>query len=475
MPGMIDMKEYLVPLGFDIKSEGLKNFFSMVDAGRKKISEFSFIANNKILSTVTTYVGLASQAAEASLGFASNVAKFDKNMELSARRMWMTKDAYMAVSQAVEQLGYSMDDIGTIALDPELSSQFRQLYSMTQGFQGDYNRFSDSLRTFREFEFKFKQLSLLGNYFFKLLGGSLAKYFEGPLGEANSSLSDIIAKFQKDLPKYVDIATRKLGPFVSMMIRRGKNILDTSIKIYEYFSKNPESLNRALKVLFTIYTILNPLKGLALFIFSKISEYVDDINSGTVDMEEKWGGVERLVKSIANFVETVYDFIGKIISKLDEWGFLDKASSLIDWASNLLGGRFGKLTGEKKLDEMSGSEKAGHYIGSGVGIWSDMFGAVSDAFSEFSNKLNGKNTLVSKDKVSPEFIKLIKSMGFENMADFAKTDYYRQIMEQVSNVDNSNKTIQVTNNYNNVSGSDAKRLSEEQIEQLNAALVNMSY
>lgn len=475
MPGMIDMKEYLVPLGFNIKSEGLKNFFSMVDTGRKKISEFSFIANNKILSTVTTYVGLASQAAEASLNFAGNVAEFDKNMELSARRMWMTKDAYMAVSQAVEQLGYSMDDIGTIALDPELSSQFRQLYSMTQGFQGDYNEFSDALRTFREFEFKFKQLSLLGNYFFKLLGGSLAKYFEGPLGETNGSLSDIIAKFQKDLPKYVDIATRKIGPFVSTMIKRGKNILDTSIKIYEYFSKNPEALTRALKVLFTIYTILNPLKGLALFIFSKISEYVGDINDGTVDMEEKWGGVEKFVKSVANFIESIYDFVLKIISKLDEWGFFDKASSVLDWLSDLLGGRFGKLSSEKKIDEMTTSEKAGFYINKGAEAWSEMVNAISDGFSEFSNKLSGKNTLISKDKVSPEFIKLIKSMGFENMADFAKTDYYRQIMEQVSNVDNSNKTIQVTNNYNNVSGSDARRLSEEQIEQLNAALVNMSY
>lgn len=461
------MGEYLVPLGFDINTDGIKGFFSMVDEGRKKISEFSFISNNKILQTVNTYVGLAAKAAEATLDFTQSVASFDKNMELEARKMWMTKDAYMAVNQAVTQLGYSMDDIGTIALDPELSSQFRQLYSMTQDFQGDYNKFSESLRTMREFEFKFKQFSLLGNYFLKILGGSLVKYFEGPLGEANSSLSDIIVKLQKDMPKYVDIATRKIGPFISSMIRKGKGLLDVTKSVYTYFSKNPEALSRTLKALSVIYTLLNPVKGLALFIFSKISEYVGDINDGTVDMEKKWGGVKRFVESVADLLGTIYDFVKKIITKLDEWGVLDWFASVFDWFADLLGGRFGKITSEKSPEEMTFGDKAGKFI--------------NDAAVKASSKIDDFVLLNSvediRDKVfTDKFIKTLRSMNYDPV-EFYKSDYYGQIQRQYyeNKTNNTNNAITITNNYNNVSASDARRLSEAEAEQLNAVLSNMSY
>ena len=482
MPGENFLDKYLVKLGFDVKTDGISSFFSMVDEGKRKISYFSRNTKYALVDTITTFVGLAAKAAETSLDFTTSIANFDKQMELEARKMWMSKDAFMAINEAVQTLGYSMDEIGTIALDPELSSQFRQLYSMSQDFQGDYSGIAESLRTMREFEFQLKKLSLIGSYFLKTFGAGLVRYFEGPLGQANSSISDIVEKLRKDLPRYVDVAVKKVAPFISGMITKGRQLVDLAKKIYEYFSGNPEALSRTLRLIALIFTALNPVKGLALFIFSKINEYLSDINDESVDMEEKWGGVEKLVKSVANFVDAIYNSVVNLVDWLNKNGWLDKAASVFDWLSDLISGDFSRLGFNKPREDMTKAEKLGTDVSNGIKGWYEMlstgFESASEVINTFASKKAGnyKSFAISENKVSPEFLKLLRDMGFSGLSDFAKTDYYRQIMDQVTNnVDNSNKTVQITNNYNGVNGSDAKKLSEAQVEQFNVALANMSF
>lgn len=470
--GQSFLEEYLVKLGFNVNTDGIRKFFSAVDEGRNRIDKNSKIINNALVETISTYTGLVAKAAESTLMFAASTADFDKQMELNARKMWMSKDAYMALTEAVESLGYSLDDIGTIALDPELSSQFKQLYSMSKGFQNDYANMAQSLTTMREFEFQFKKLNLIGKYFLQLVGAGLVKYFEGPLGQANSSLSDIISKLQKDMPKYVDMVVNKVGPFIELILKKGKDGLEVVKKIYSYFEKNPEALKKALKIISLIYAFLNPLQGTAILIFSTISDYLADINDGSVDMEEKWGSIGKLIKSAADLIESVYNWVIKIIDKLNEWGLIDKVANIFSWLSNALNGKFLNIGADKKPEEMTTSEKAGAYLSNGVKFIADSIENISDAFSANAN--NGKIG-INQNLLTPEFRELLKSFGYDSFADFMKTDYYRQITEQTSNVDNSNKTINITNNYSNVSGNDARRLSDEQIEQFNAALANLSY
>lgn len=471
MPSSKFLDEYLVGLGVNVKTDGLQSFFSKIDQGRQKLDLFSRLADNRITNTVSNFIGVAAKAADTALKFTGNVADFDKNIELQARKMWMTKDSYMALSEAVQTLGYSLDDIGEIALDPELSSQFRQLLNMSQGFQDDYAGMAESLRTMREFEFQFKKLNLIGKYFLNMFGAGLVKYFEGPLGQVNSDLSDIIKKLETNMPKYVNIAVSKVGPFISNLINKGRELVGLAKKIYEYFEKNPDALKRALKVATAIYTILNPIQGIAMFLFSKIAEYLEDMNDDTVDMEKKWGGIEKLVKSISGFIETAYDWILKIIDKLNSWGVFDKAVSVIDWLSNLLGGRFGNLVSTKSKEEWTWSDKLGYYINSATAKLADKISGVPS--------LKEKEQKVSIDEkmlASTDFKKLLEQIGYTS-SDFMKSDYYKQIIDQAydNRVNNTSNAIQITNNYNGVEGTDARRLSDAFVEQLNVALNNLSY
>lgn len=334
------ISEYLVGLGFDVNVDGLNRFYKAIEEGARKISVSQKLTQSPIAQTITTFVGLGAQAAKTVLDMTSSVANFDKQMELAARKAWMSKDSYMALSESVSALGYSLDDLGEIALDPELSAQFRELYAMSQNFQTQYSGIDESLKSMREFQFQFQKLRLVASYFVKMLGANLVRYFAGPLDNANMTLSDIIDKIARDLPYYVDIVTHKVGPFMQKGFDWFSKILGIAKNLYEYFEKNPEMLKAAAGVIFIIYGLFNKTHAIVAILFALLSDYLSGANADSSELEGTWNSISRLFSTIVDFAKALFDWTVKWIQKLDESGTLKWFANLVSDLTQLLRGDY---------------------------------------------------------------------------------------------------------------------------------------
>jgi len=387
------ISEYLVGLGFDVNVDGLKQFYKAIEEGARKISISQKLTQGPIAQTITTFVGLGAQAAKTVLDMTSSVANFDKQMELAARKAWMSKDSYMALSESVSALGYSLDDLGEIALDPELSSQFRELYMMSQSFQTQYSGVNESLKTMREFQFQFQKMRLVASYFMKMLGANLVRYFSDPLDDANITLSDIIDKVARDMPYYVDMVTQKAGPVIKKGFDWFSKILGVAKNLYEYFEKNPEMLKLAAGIIFTIYGLFNKTHAIVAILFVLLSDYLSGTNSDSERLEGTWNSISELFSSIVDFSKALFDWTVKWIKKLDESGTLKWFADLVSDLTQLLRGDF------SLKNKNTAVGKGATLVSKGADT---IFGGLSDLLNEIQysfgwKEYTGSGTRMSND------------------------------------------------------------------------------
>lgn len=430
------LSEYLVGLGFDVNVDGLNKFIKAIEDGASKIKLSQRITNNAVAESITTFVGLGAAAAKTVLDLTSSVADFDKQMELEARSMWMQKDQYMAMNEAVKALGYSIDDLGTIALDSELSTQFRQLYTMSQQFQGEYSGLSKSLKTMREFQFQFLKLRLIASYFVKNLGASLVKYFEGPLAQANFNLSDIINKLAQDMPKYVDKVTQKIGPFIYNLIIHMTSLVKKAGELYKYFKDNPEKLKDALAVILLIYGWFNRTQVIAFALFSALVEHLRKVQDGSAETSTTWEGIWNLLSSVVDLAKTLWDWIVKIVDKLDNWGFIDELADILEDLRAIISGDFWSKKKTSAGDIFGAAAGTFDTIGKTIAAAIDPNKSVKDTWDDMSTDAAKKasrqgqgyikngvaylssgqldvNAQINKEraKTDAEFAKLLKSLS----------------------------------------------------------------
>jgi hypothetical protein len=115
------MKEYLVSLGFNVDRNKLSDALDVVKLGEGKISSLVSKMSTSLGKGTAGIVTMIASAVVAVGKFTTSVAEADMATQNAANSMWMNVDAYRVTQNAVESLGYSMNELSTIARNPEFT------------------------------------------------------------------------------------------------------------------------------------------------------------------------------------------------------------------------------------------------------------------------------------------------------------------------------------------------------------------
>ena len=200
---------YLVSLGFTVDQPQLRKFEDAlrslaVYVERYTTNQYTGIAS-MFLKTGAAIGGTIAGLEAGFLGLATRTANSDLQMQIMARRMFMSASAFREMKVATDALGVSLEDV--MFGPPELRERYAQL-------MGDQKRwgFADesSLRNIRDIEQSFTRLKMAFEWgFLPKLAGDIGKAFAGKdfdIGKWLDALDD------KKLQHYADVVSGALVP-----------------------------------------------------------------------------------------------------------------------------------------------------------------------------------------------------------------------------------------------------------------------
>lgn len=238
------IKEYLVSLGFAVDNAELRKFS---DAMRRIADVVEHYTTNPVFGIASMFVktgavaaGVLTTLTGATIGLLSHVANSDLDMQMFARRMFMSTAAARDMKTATDALGVSLEDI--IWGPPELRERYSQLMrdDSKMGLGADWEL---QMRHIRDVEFEFKRLQ---NFFERglipYLTADIAKAFFGDSGSLEANLKKFNDELSQDKIKgYAQAVSDTLVPVLKIMVDLLKSAADNA-KLLWGFAQNPHKM-----------------------------------------------------------------------------------------------------------------------------------------------------------------------------------------------------------------------------------------
>lgn len=224
MADMAVIKEYLVSLGFRTDQRQLSHFTETL----KKVANESELVAGKMakgfLIAGITVTGALAGIAAGFISLADHVSQNDLDMQVFARRMFLSTDAARKMKMATDALGYSLEEI--IWGPPELAERYRKLNQdqdkMLRALGG--TDFENQMRALRDIRFEFTRLGVVMQYFAMDVVKELSKALWGDENALQQKLQHFVDWFMEKMPDMAksfasDIAPalHKLGAAFSML------------------------------------------------------------------------------------------------------------------------------------------------------------------------------------------------------------------------------------------------------------------
>lgn len=205
------IKEYLVRLGFDVKSNELAKFNDALRSATQQVERVTsgmtkafVVAGGAVLTTLTAI-------ATGTVGLMDHVAQSDLGFQVWARRMYLSTDAAKSLKIATDALGYSLEDI--VWGPKELQERFGILQGdqarMMGGLGGD---FETQMRRIRDIRFEFTRLGVELQYLAMQVVKSLSVRLFGNEGTLLERLKEFNDWFISRLPQLGDKVATYLVP-----------------------------------------------------------------------------------------------------------------------------------------------------------------------------------------------------------------------------------------------------------------------
>lgn len=189
--------------------------------------------------------------------FLGGLAEQDIGYEKLSRQLWTTKENAKEVSNALDTLGVSMQDLW---LSPTLLNQFNELRQDSKSLQLP-KEYSDNLKTVQGISLEFARLRQLGTLAFQWIGNYILKYAAGPLNELKQTLNSVNAWLIKNIPD----AAKGIGTAIGFVIRALSDIVQLFAiiiknspiaKIIEWLNSLPEPIKKVIK---TVALLIQPI------------------------------------------------------------------------------------------------------------------------------------------------------------------------------------------------------------------------
>ena len=377
------MKEYLVSLGFNVDRNKLSDALDVVKLGEGKISSLVSKMSTSLGKGTAGIVTMIASAVVAVGKFTTSVAEADMATQNAANSMWMNVDAYRVTQNAVESLGYSMNELSTIARNPELTNRFSELVEL--GKQTAAPKELDSmLKKVRDVTFEFDKMQVIAKNGIRQIVYYFLKYLGVDLDNMQNKLASVNKFLQENLPKIAAAIAKvlyyiyRVGKAIGYVISLGAKLIGG---IYNFMKKFPSTFKVFIGIISAILLAINPVLTIILAGLSAIILLIDDYmtwqRGGKSYFGDSWKKVEDFIEKakdkfewLFEKIECAVDYIIDSLGPFFEWLF-DAFDSAFGWLKDVFKGvnEFGYKVGsipdwilkkDQEVDEAN--EKANNWI-----------------------------------------------------------------------------------------------------------------
>ena len=354
------MKEYLVSLGFNVDRNKLSDALDVVKLGEGKISSLVSKMSTSLGKGTAGIVTMIASAVVAVGKFTTSVAEADMATQNAANSMWMNVDAYRVTQNAVESLGYSMNELSTIARNPELTNRFSELVEL--GKQTAAPKELDSmLKKVRDVTFEFDKMQVIAKNGIRQIVYYFLKYLGVDLDNMQNKLASVNKFLQENLPKIAAAIAKvlyyiyRVGKAIGYVISLGVKLIGG---IYNFMKKFPSTFKVFIGIISAILLAINPVLTIILVGLSAIMLLIDDYmtwqRGGKSYFGDSW-------KKVEDFIEKAKDKFEWLFEKI-EWAvdyIIDSLGPFFEWLFDVFDSAFGWLK-----DVFKGVNEFGYKVGS---------------------------------------------------------------------------------------------------------------
>lgn len=354
------MKEYLVSLGFNVDRNKLSDALDVVKLGEGKISSLVSKMSTSLGKGTAGIVTMIASAVVAVGKFTTSVAEADMATQNAANSMWMNVDAYRVTQNAVESLGYSMNELSTIARNPELTNRFSELVEL--GKQTAAPKELDSmLKKVRDVTFEFDKMQVIAKNGIRQIVYYFLKYLGVDLDNMQNKLASVNKFLQENLPKIAAAIAKvlyyiyRVGKAIGYVISLGAKLIGG---IYNFMKKFPSTFKVFIGIISAILLAINPVLTIILAGLSAIILLIDDYmtwqRGGKSYFGDSW-------KKVEDFIEKAKDKFEWLFEKI-EWAvdyIIDSLGPFFEWLFDAFDSAFGWLK-----DVIKGVNEFGYKVGS---------------------------------------------------------------------------------------------------------------
>jgi hypothetical protein len=354
------MKEYLVSLGFNVDRNKLSDALDVVKLGEGKISSLVSKMSTSLGKGTAGIVTMIASAVIAVGKFTTSVAEADMATQNAANSMWMNVDAYRVTQNAVESLGYSMNELSTIARNPELTNRFSELVEL--GKQTVAPKELDSmLKKVRDVTFEFDKMQVIAKNGIRQIVYYFLKYLGVDLDNMQNKLASVNKFLQENLPKIAAAIAKvlyyiyRVGKAIGYVISLGAKLIGG---IYNFMKKFPSTFKVFIGIISAILLAINPVLTIILAGLSAIILLIDDYmtwqRGGKSYFGDSW-------KKVEDFIEKAKDKFEWLFEKI-EWAvdyIIDSLGPFFEWLFDVFDSAFGWLK-----DVFKGVNEFGYKVGS---------------------------------------------------------------------------------------------------------------
>lgn len=354
------MKEYLVSLGFNVDRNKLSDALDVVKLGEGKISSLVSKMSTSLGKGTAGIVTMIASAVVAVGKFTTSVAEADMATQNAANSMWMNVDAYRVTQNAVESLGYSMNELSAIARNPELTNRFSELVEL--GKQTAAPKELDSmLKKVRDVTFEFDKMQVIAKNGIRQIVYYFLKYLGVDLDNMQNKLASVNKFLQENLPKIAAAIAKvlyyiyRVGKAIGYVISLGAKLIGG---IYNFMKKFPSTFKVFIGIISAILLAINPVLTIILAGLSAIILLIDDYmtwqRGGKSYFGDSW-------KKVEDFIEKAKDKFEWLFEKI-EWAvdyIIDSLGPFFEWLFDAFDSAFGWLK-----DVFKGVNEFGYKVGS---------------------------------------------------------------------------------------------------------------
>ena len=354
------IKEYLVSLGFNVNKNSLSDALDTVNFGTDKMVSMVSKMTSSLAKGTVGIITLVSSAVVAVGKLIVSVADADMQMQNAANSMWMNVDAYRVTEDAVTSLGYSMNELSTIARNPELTARFKELVSLGQQTSAP-KELDSMLKKVRDVTFEFDKMKVIAKNGVRQIVYYFMKYLGVDIDEIRAILSNFNKFLQENLPKISAVIAKvlyyiyRIGKAIAYVVSLGAKLISGA---YNFMKKFPATFKVFIGVIGAILLTINPILTIILAGLSAIVLLIDDYmtwkRGGKSLFGDKW-------KKVEDFIEKAKDKFEWLFEKI-EWAvdyIIDSLGPFFKWLFDAFDSAFGWLK-----DVFKGVNEFGYKVGS---------------------------------------------------------------------------------------------------------------